>query len=239
MKTNLLNKINVVTACLGSLASIHGFVENRKNKSLVEELNSARESLNIISVELGAASNDSSLSKKRLDTVSDYNNKMIELLSKVKNSMSDNDVNVNSTIKKSLEDLNTVTREIEDVISGKGSGSGVGSSTSQLLDSYFNTLNSIYGEFTNYLAKLSGEQLAAISNLFLLLMLIICIINIVLIAYGEFLINYFEINIKYPKLNKIIKYRRVIQKFNLYFYSIFGFIAITILILFNLYVLLG
>jgi len=44
-----------------------------------------------------------------------------------------------------------------------------------------------------------------------------CVLNIATAYYGDKLITYFELERKYPKLAKFIKYRRIYQEYNIAF----------------------
>ena len=69
-------------------------------------------------------------------------------------------------------------------------------------------INSLY-------SPLNFEQHWARSHIFACILMLILIISIISIIYSDFLLNYFKIEEKFPRLGRIIKYRRLFQQYYL------------------------
>ena len=93
--------------------------------------------------------------------------------------------------------------------------------------------------FTNYIenfnkmiSTLSFEQLLAIANLSAYICILINILTIVSVLFGDQIINYFKLEERFPKLAIIFKIRNKLNKFNL----IFSFIVIICVLILLIYV---
>ena len=82
--------------------------------------------------------------------------------------------------------------------------------TPQLGDNYWETINEI-------LSNLSTAQLGAIGHILLSVGIVYSVMNIASGYYGDKLITYFNLERKYPRLAKLIKYRRIYQEYNIAF----------------------
>ena len=71
--------------------------------------------------------------------------------------------------------------------------------------------------FNNFISHISFEQLWAVCNILSSLFILILLLNIISIIYSDYLLTYFKIEEKYPKIGKWIKYRRVWQHYYLIF----------------------
>lgn len=105
--------------------------------------------------------------------------------------------------------------------------------------------NNVFGPITDFmesyqefLSQLSPEQLACLSNLFGYILIFFCIGSITSIYFGEQLIQYLKLEIRFPKLAKIIQLR---QRFKTYYFIMNIFIIYCILFFFigiNIYMFL-
>lgn len=84
----------------------------------------------------------------------------------------------------------------------------------------FNCLDSIYSSFTT-------PQLILYVHLSGLVLVIICFISILFIIYGDYLINYFKLEDRYPTLGKYIKFKKVFKQY--YLFKNFFIIIVTLL----------
>jgi len=73
------------------------------------------------------------------------------------------------------------------------------------------TVNEIYTQYINFLSSLTTIQVGALCYILLSITIIYLLTNILLAHYGDKIIKYFKIEIKYPNLSKFIMLRR---KFN-------------------------
>ena len=91
-----------------------------------------------------------------------------------------------------------------------------------------NSLNGIYDLFASY----SSTQLGGLAHILLYIFVYFCVSDILTTYYGNYLITYFKLEEKYPKLAKWIKTRKKLQD-----YSIGLFIPfVVIIILYGIYV---
>ncbi len=91
-----------------------------------------------------------------------------------------------------------------------------------------NSILNIDFNIKEYFDSLSVYEKISICFLVLNQIIISCVISILFIIYGDYLITRFKLETRFPKLAKIIKYRRQFQKYYLY-YNIF-FIVVLFLI---------
>lgn len=64
-------------------------------------------------------------------------------------------------------------------------------------------------------SELSTAQLGALGHILLAIGIYYCVFSIATIYYGDILIKYFNLEIKYPRLAKLIQYRRTFQLYNM------------------------
>lgn len=155
---------------------------------------------------------------------------LIEQLRKNKNrideyseSPEDNSELIETIERESIEILNRISTEITELNNNSGldevieSISNAGSSN-QLLDNYFEQINSI-------LSNLSSAQLGALGHIFCALSLYYCVISIASSYYGDALIVKLKLEERYPRIARWIHYRRKYSHYNI------GFNLILILLL--------
>lgn len=85
--------------------------------------------------------------------------------------------------------------------------------------SWIDTIKNFLEEWNKFLFSLSTEQLGAFAHIISALLILWCLFSIFIIVYSDFLIKYFKLEEKYPKLAKFIKIRRMFQHY--YFFLIF------------------
>jgi hypothetical protein len=73
----------------------------------------------------------------------------------------------------------------------------------------------ISDNYSDALNSLTTEQLGALSNLLFSQFILASVISIVFIFFGDYLITRFNLEIKYPRLAKIIGLRKKFQKYYL------------------------
>lgn len=99
----------------------------------------------------------------------------------------------------------------------------------------FESLFELKYAFQEELASLSGEQLACLSNLFALILIFGCMTSITSVLYGEYLIKYFKIEDRFPKIAKFINFRRKMNNYYLIGNFIFIYLIIFIYVTINLF----
>ena len=97
-----------------------------------------------------------------------------------------------------LEKANKILEEINDLLTLDG-------------NNFVNQFNFLLSKFKEFLSTLDVEQLAAVVNIIGYIIIISSLIGIAAVLYGEFLIQYFKIEEKFPKLSAFIKIRRKFQ----------------------------
>lgn len=103
------------------------------------------------------------------------------------------------------------------------------------LNSKFNgdDINNIIENFKVYLSTLNTFELCVLFNIFISIFILFCLITIIVIYYGNFLINYFNLENKFPKLAKFIKIRHAFQEFYMLLYFSLIFISLIFMIYVN------
>ena len=99
----------------------------------------------------------------------------------------------------------------------------------------FSFLNQIKDYYVEFLNELTLEELAILTNLLGLFFILFSLISITTIMFGEYLVNYFKLDSKIPRLSKYILLRSQINKIALVYYFIYLYIVIVIFILINIY----
>ena len=92
--------------------------------------------------------------------------------------------------------------------------------------------NNLLNKITEFLASYSTEQLGAISHILACITIFGCILNITIAYYGDFLLIYFKLEEKYPRLAKWIRLRRKFQ----HYYIALNILIIIFILLFVIYV---
>lgn len=87
----------------------------------------------------------------------------------------------------------------------------------------------------DYISILSSEQMVILFNLSGYTILIMIFTSITTILIGQDLINYFQLEFKYPKLAKYIKFQLTLRKYYLRFYIVYFYFSILILISLNIF----
>jgi hypothetical protein len=104
--------------------------------------------------------------------------------------------------------------------------------------SYSNlSINEIYTQYINFLSTLTTTQVGAIAYTIVSVFLIYLLINILLIFYGDKLIDHFNIEDKYPKLGKFINLRRKFQDFYIVSNTLLGIFLLLYLLYINLLII--
>ena len=99
-------------------------------------------------------------------------------------------------------------------------------------------INILIEQFKAYLDTLNIYQLCILFDLLASLLILIFIINIIFAFYGNKLIDYFNLESKFPKLSKIIKLRRNLSEFSILLNLIIIIIMLGLTIYVNIVTLL-
>jgi hypothetical protein len=126
--------------------------------------------------------------------------------------------NINNELKLSNNILTDIKDLIEKLIGG---GS----------DSNSNFINYKI-ELNNFLSTLSTQQLGALGHLSLSIFILLCIISVITIIYGDYLIRYLKLEEKFPKIARFIQLRRKFE----HFYLLLNLSLIIIILLYIIYI---
>ena len=84
----------------------------------------------------------------------------------------------------------------------------------------------------NILSQLNGEALGAAFHLIFALYMFFCVTTILGVLYGEFLIEYFKLEERYPRIARYLQIRRKFQRGIL----ILNFVIVIVMLLFQIYI---
>lgn len=96
-----------------------------------------------------------------------------------------------------------------------------------------NPIFNLINEFKAYLASLSAMEICLVINITSCVFILTCVISILFAISGNYLIDKFSLEQKFPKLKKIIQLRVKFQHYYVFINSVFIIIAILPLIFVN------
>jgi DNA repair ATPase RecN len=108
----------------------------------------------------------------------------------------------------------TVNKIVDTIINNKGS------------NNFTDLFDDIIKNWSDFLKSLTFEQLNALSHILAALLVLLCLIDIILIIYNDFLITFFKLEERFPKLAKFIQLRRKFQRFHMSVSFIICFITL-------------
>lgn len=120
---------------------------------------------------------------------------------------------------------------IQEAISNSGKGSGSGGSMNNFIGSYFDFLN-------NFLSNLTLLQKGAVAHIIASIFIIFCLFSILSAVFGDFLITYFKLEEKWPKLAKWVQLRIKLQYTYIVANAIFILLTLGYIIYVNILVFL-
>ena len=97
------------------------------------------------------------------------------------------------------------------------------------------TLSDMRSGYKEFLGSLSTEELCCLSNLIGFLMVLGGLVSITFILFGDYLINYFKLEERFPKLAKYIQLRQKIQRYTLIFHMFMVYLILIVFIIINAY----
>ena len=99
----------------------------------------------------------------------------------------------------------------------------------------FNHLTDFIDWYREYISNCSPEQLVILFNLCGYSILFMLFTTITFLLIGDQLINYFELESKYPKLAKYIHFQLTLRKYYLRFYIVSFYLTLIVLISVNIF----
>jgi len=261
MKTTLKNfitKSGKYVATAASIITVEGFIRDLRNQNVKvkyeTELNRNRELEDRINSLLENKIIDEGNKTKVMELVSRRSNsleivredvkKIQELKTSLSNSNLTDDVkntlneHLNKQIDKLSTDINHVNgdlSELLELIKNLGSSS---SSSNQFINTFnftdlTNNFQYLIELYQKYLATLSLEEKGALANILISITLLFCLGSLISIFYIEYLIKKFNLEIKYSRIARFIKFRRKFQQYYFLFNSIFIFVGLITIIYIN------
>lgn len=168
--------------------------------------------------------------KKEIKSMKDIHNKYFE---KFENGSVSTDpegsLSLYERYKKEINEVfskaNNKANEISDILSN----------TSAERDKFMdnNPIFYIIKDFKEYLASLSIMEICLVVNIFSCVFIITCIISILFAVFGNYLIDRFALEQKFPKLSRIIQLRVKLQRYYVIINSVLIILALLSLILVN------
>ena len=156
-----------------------------------------------------------------------------ELSANIANSEANHHIgNFNNNISK-MNDLSTNILEL--VKKFHSSGGGNGNSCS---NNFSDLLLGAWHQYQEFLSTLSTEQIGALGHLWIFFFILMCLFSLISVFYGDWLIRYFKLEEKLPKLARFIQLRRKFQHYYLILNFICIILALLLLISLNFYFLL-
>jgi len=143
-----------------------------------------------------------------------------ELLEPHLKNINKEDDNINSTINEIIEIFNA--------ISNKFFGD------SNLIEKFKLFIN----KWNDFISSLNLEQVGLVAHITTSIFIIVCLFNILSVLMSDFLIKYFELEIKFPKLSIFLQLRRKFQTYYLILNFLLIFITLITLIYIDFRVLL-
>ena len=95
-----------------------------------------------------------------------------------------------------------------------------------------NSILKLYKDFQEYLSTLSTVQICLLFNIIGIIFVTFCLITIFLSFYGNFFMDKFSLEERFPKLARFIRLRRTF----LHFYILTNLLYITIVLIFMMYI---
>jgi prepilin signal peptidase PulO-like enzyme (type II secretory pathway) len=95
-----------------------------------------------------------------------------------------------------------------------------------------------FDKFNKYLSTLDIEHTFALLHIIFFSTMLILVYNIIIVYYSEFLIKYFSIENKYPRLGRFIELRRKFQTYYMSLNIIILLLILLVLLALNLVVFL-
>jgi hypothetical protein len=134
-----------------------------------------------------------------------------------------NQTYLNSELNKLEETKNSSIKELQDIINK----SDISSYISDFLDN-----------FRKFVDLLNLEQLVALINIFGYCMILFTLFSITTVLIGDYLIDKFKLEIRYPKLAKLIRIKQTLNKHSLFFNITMFYVIVIGFIFMNIYMLL-
>ena len=95
----------------------------------------------------------------------------------------------------------------------------------------------MYNEILNYLLSIPEQNVILLFNIASSILLLSLLFSLFLIVYSNYLIEVWQLPIKYPRLKKFLELRKTYQKYYFTYNMVLIFLNIIFILFFNLYLL--
>jgi len=217
-----------------------GIQQNKQNKAIIDSLNKRIEMQESIITKYETVikkGNDYSKLQGKVSDVNEVTESAIKESSKI------------TEISKNLENSNLETSQTEMLTRDLYYHSNILeknlSTGNKQLEELNKMLQDIFGsdsnknfnsngldDFKNYLSSLPIEKVGALGHILISIAILLSLLSIISVFYGDFLIKYFNLEEKFPRIAKFILLRRKFQQY----YFTFNIIAIILALLLIIYV---
>ena len=134
-----------------------------------------------------------------------------------------NQTYLNSELNKLEATKNSSVKGLQDIINN----SDISSYISDFLDN-----------FRKFVDLLNLEQLVALFNIIGYVTILFTLFSITTLLIGDYLIDNFKLEIRFPKLAKLIRIKQILNKHSLFFNIIMFYVIVITFIIMNIYMLL-
>lgn len=87
--------------------------------------------------------------------------------------------------------------------------------------------------YKEFISELDSEQLCNLMSISTSLFILICLYDILIINFGNEIIDYFKLDLKFPKIAKIINLRKKVTRFSIFINYLLIFLAVIFIIYIN------
>ena len=139
-------------------------------------------------------------------------------------------LNIHNCGQKVLEEEDSIFSKLMSFINSKSNYIG---------EDLINLLNALVENWRDFLSLLTTEQVGALGHILLSIGMLFSIFNILSILFGDFLITYFNLEKKHPRLWRLIKIRRMFKKYSLILHFFILVMILLLILVANTIVLMG
>ena len=163
------------------------------------------------------------------NNVKDFENKL-SIHSKIINKLP-SDSPVTDELKNNVSEFKKIHNSMDDNL--KKALEIINNNKKNLLDN----LGELINNYKEFLSNLNLDQLCQLISITSSSLILICLLNIIIIYFANYIIDYLNLEIKFPKLAKFLKIRKMFQNFNIFLNLLLIFIALFLIIYVNYYTL--
>ena len=99
-------------------------------------------------------------------------------------------------------------------------------------------IKDFFYSWSQILSNLNSAELSALTHILSSILMLLCLFTIMGVIYSEFLLNYFKLEAKYPRIGQYLRYRKAFQQYYLFVNFTIIIIILLALIFINSFVLI-